>query len=696
MAVSLATGRSTTHRGHFAQLGGVGVIFNGHDANKILDLRTFNLRDLGFAAPGVPASAADQGAGNVNGTVSYRCRWADAKTGTVSLAGTALSHTTASQTVRVTYPGSAPSRATHWILERTTDGGATYYPVNTSSSSPYGTLIATTTYDDSVTDSTLRQGIAYHNNQGAPRRYRWCFTHGKVIFAGGGRIHQFQCTTTSADPNITSGSGFNSGMIGQDFQVDGDVDGVSYEVLSVGGATALVLTTNYGGITESLRTARISGPRDLVGFCEPDEGEAWGSQEVTGLSNEEAIGDDGEAVIGGIGMGAVGALIAKERRMYVWRYRKHPALRPLGDGEIVALQARRGLCSPNAVKEAEGFIYGVDVYGIWRMLPGGEPEPISTPIETDFRALNLEARDAWHIGYDALFRQLFFFVCEAGDTYPKLAYVWDLARGAWIGTLDFPNGVTASLELPDANGAMRCLIYTQANGSAKSYAWFLNIGTTLGAPPVSGLSGTATSGSSTNITNSGAALPTTGEGLGGVPVTLVRASGGSEETQTIVSNTATAMTTTAFTGTAPTAGDAYHIGALQASWKTPRLDCGAPDRKKKFKRLILKLAHDTAAVDLKVRAYHDGSATATNYDNTRSAEDGVSNAAGSPNATIDPGATNAQSGDVHRFVVDLPGHKWFNDIQLEFHSLSPGDAWKILDVALEYDLEERPAGRAKD
>lgn len=695
MSVSLTTGRSTQHRTHFAQLAGVGVMMNGHDANKVLDLRSFTLRDLGIAAPGAP-TAGDQGSGNVSGTVSYRVRWADAKTGTISLPGTALSYTTSAQKVRVTQPSSPPSRATHWIIERTTDGGATYYPVNVTSSAPYGTAIATTNYDyDDTADNILRQGIAFHQNQGQPRKYRWCFTCGQVIFAGGGRVHTFECSVTNGSDSITNGSGFVSGMVGEDLQLDGDTDGVSYEIEAYGSATALTLVDNYGGTTGSNKAARIAGRRDLVGYCEPGEPESWGSQETTGLSNEEQIGDDGEAVVGGCQITATEALIAKESRLFLWRWRSHPSLRPLGDGEIVALQARRGLCSPRAVKDAEGFIFGIDVYGIWRMAPGGEPESISAPIETDFRSLNFTARDNWMIGHDALFRQLFFFVCETGDTYPKLAYVWDLARNAWTGTLDFPNGITACVEVPDANGALRCLVYTEANGSAKSYAWFLNIGTSLGAPPVSGLTGTATGGGSTTITDAGAAFYTTGEGLGGIPVTLERAADGSLETQTIVSNTGTALTTTAFSGTAPTSGDTYHIGAIPASWKTARLDCGMPDRKKKFKRAVVKLANDADAVDLKVRAYFDGSGTAANHALTRAAEDGVAYTADEPDATLNPGATNAQSDGVQRFFVDL-AKKWANDIQLEFHSLAPGKAWKILDVALEYEPEDRPAGRAKD
>jgi len=362
------------------------------------------------------------------------------------------------------------------------------------------------------------------------------------------------------------------------------------------------------------------------------------------------------------------------------------------------MQARRGALGPRAISKFGSFIYGMDQYGVWRLSPGSDPVEIGNDIAASWKALDFSQRENFWINTDPITRQVHFWVCEAGDTYPTKAYVWDVPKTQWVDTLDSDYaGATCGTTLPDSNLALRAFHFTEAVGSAKSYAWFDGIGPTLGAPPTSTLTGTLTAGpSSTSLPDTTATFVTAGEGLDGVPVTLVRAADSSEETKVIVSNTATVLTTNAFTGTAPVAGDTYIVGPINTVWKTGRFDFGDNSRKKHVKGLWIKMKADTNAVDMHIRWYYDGRATAENYGVTRAEEDGVSFTASSPIATINPGATNTQSVSIVRYFVPSAGDGWCNDLQLEFYSKKSGAAWEILKIDIEVDDIDQSYGVAKD
>jgi len=81
--------------------------------------------------------------------------------------------------------------------------------------------------------------------------------------------------------------------------------------------------------------------------------------------------------------------------------------------------------------------------------------------------------------------------------------------------------------------------------------------------------GVATGGSTTTLENSGAAwLSSFGGILQDVDVTVVRADG--NETRRVTGNTATTLTVDS-PWTAPEAGDVYYLGAIRATWRTPRV-----------------------------------------------------------------------------------------------------------------------------
>ena len=66
----------------------------------------------------------------------------------------------------------------------------------------------------------------------------------------------------------------------------------------------------------------------------------------------------------------------------------------------------------------------------------------------------------------------------------------------------------------------------------------------------------------------------------------------------------------------------------------------------------------------------------------------MSYTSGSAPATINPGATNTQSDDIHRYWVPCPGDGWCNDVQFEFYSIASGTAWEIMSVDVDYDFDD--------
>lgn len=692
--ISLGTGFSTQHRMSWCQVLDTVIGCNGHDPVQALSIREMTLRAAGIAAPAAAPTSAESGAGNVNGSVRYRVRWRENKTGhgTMSLASPELSITPSSKQITVTAPGSPPARATHWVLERTNDGGDVFYPVNRTAALPDGTAIATTTFVDNLADDTINQRTALRNrNSAPPAAMCFCFSHMNRVLGSGRRLHRVEVGVTNGNTAMTcTDNTFKADMVGEDVTFEADVDGKSYRVAAYVGVGQLTLADAYAGTTGT-KYANIAGPGNLIRWSELREPEHWGSAEIGGLSNEWTLGEAGEPNMAGCSLGPQGVLWAKETQLYYHYYSNDPAPSPFGDARIVPVPVRRGAAGAMAMKFVAGKVYGMDALGVWCMAPGGDPVDISGPLKHDFKRNYLDpCSKNWHIGVDLLHRWLYFFVRVYDDagTYPRLAYIWDLDRERWIGTKTFPYDVPVSLDLHDKQYAPRLGYYSGVSGSAPSVLWADNIGKSLGAPATAApLNGTVTGGSATTLQCTGATWPTTGEKLKGVPVTKIAALNDAEETRIIEDNTATQLTVAAWTAYA-VLGDTFRIGAIEAKYRTGRYDCGYPDRKKKFRRMTVKLKYKTACVDLYVKVYFDGKSVAMG-DQGSFAEDGVNIVALKAPVALDATAWE------HRFMVPLH-NRVADDVQFEFYSSESGEPWDIIGpCVVEYDLDDSKIARKR-
>jgi hypothetical protein len=478
-------------------------------------------------------------------------------------------------------------------------------------------------------------------------------------------------------------------MVGRDLAAIADVDGKTYRIAAYVSATALTLAENYTGTTGA-KTVAISGRGDVLEWCEPNDVDSWGYYDAIGQTgNRLTIGDDGEACRGGCGLGDHGELIAKRTRLFIlqWMLDPDPVL---GDGRLVALPVRRGCVGPLALRFINGAAYGIDFRGIWRMVPGGAPEEIGQELANEWKrtqSINWLKQDNFHIGYDPANRQIWFFVCEGSDTYPKRAWVWDEDARVWVGSRTFNLGCTCTIELPDSHGIPRMVTYFEAQAGLKASALsscrMQGLGTSRGANATL-RNGTVTSGDGTTLGCTGAGWTT--NALVGAPVTLIRAAG-TEETQTVVSNTAALITNTEWTGAAPVVGDTFRLGEIPARYRTGKICCGDASRKKQFTEVWIAAKYKTAAVPFKVKARFDNNAASTTDFQTLS-EDGVSATAGVAGHTVDPTVFR------HRYRVPLH-EQWHTFMQLEFLSDLAGDPWEITGIKVLYRWDDAEKPRDK-
>ena len=689
--VSVASGRSTQHRESFAQVGDLVFYSNGHDALSVWNLRNNTSFAYGMARPAAPTAGSSPGAGNVAGVILYRVRWYDNTVQTYSLPSATLEQTVTNIQVLINQPGSAPSRATHWVLERTSNGGDVFYPVQTIA-------IATSTATDNLSDADLEEfeALVLDENQGQPEFIpKKIFSNQGILHGVGGRIHRDSATFTGGSGTVSGGSEFTQQMATeeQDLSVPTDADGLVYKVTGYTSASQIAITPTYSGSSET-KTAAIVGRRDRVWWSEDDNAEHGGEVRGGVLRNQAFLGDDGEPVVSGCGLGPAGVLYAKDTSLYFHRYTQKPNAPAAGDGAIVKLQSRRGVIGSEALRFQGGYVFGIDKYGIWRASPGGEPQEIAPELSKLWKdgSFNFSKGENWHIGWDPVRSWLLFFICLSGETYPTQAYIYDLKQGTWRGTLKFHLGVTCTAELPDSSGVLRMAFWGE-RADISSYNYLLNDNYCQGADPSTTVNAVASSSTSYTVTCSAATFKTSGAGCKGLQVRKVT-SAGAEETRIIFSNTADEIVIDAIWTDNPVEGDKIIVGGIETRYRSGRIFAGEPLKRKHFVGVWVTLAKLASSKSVYFRCYYEGRTTAANFAETKS-EDGVERTSGSAIATL----TMDGQATTRRFYIPLTGPGtgtdatlWATDIELELFSYEPdATPWEIMELELEYDVQAKIA-----
>ena len=699
MAVVRATalsGLTTGYQAFFAQVRNTVVTVNGIDTNRIYHLEKGGL-ELGMTVPAAPSVAAN-GTG-LTGAYRYRVKWHDRITGTMSLSSSETSITLTNQGARISQPASPPSRATHWIVERVTADGSKFFPVNINTTTPYGTVIATTTYDDSLIDRLLRQVTLIPNTQAKPPVMRNVFAHNNRVFGMGGIVYQGMVTTTNGSPTVTgTNTNFTSNLADMFFTVIGSTTGKIYRVLSVASTTQLTLTENIqSGDVVTSGQGLIFPYRNRLWWSEAGFPEHFGTQEAGGPSNEIGIGSRGEVLVAGESFGQNGVIVASDKTLYYLSYQDNPS--PiLGDGRIVPMPTKRHAAGPRSLAFIEGYMYGIDRFGIWRMAPNGRPEDISASLQYDFKSVQLSTCDCakWHIQYDAMKHWVKFYVTSSSAVnadFPDRCFIWDTDTEKFVMEREYPCGIATGCAIEDRRGNLRSGIWQQAPSSTSTIAaqfYCDDEGVGYGIPSTSTpLYGTVSSGTTSSFidtaSNNWGLIPD------GVPVVFYDASVGAYFTR-IINDSGAVFQQLNFEPVLPNAleaGDSYWIGPMLTKLRTGQLTAGDPTRKKKWIGVRIPVKYKTSAVPFNVRAYFDGSDVAAVDQVYTSTTDGVTVTISTADKVVDP--------TVNEFTYYVPLNGiWANSLTIEFYSFAAGKPWEVngpITVDFERDPSDMPAAK---
>ena len=256
-------------------------------------------------------------------------------------------------------------------------------------------------------------------------------------------------------------------------------------------------------------------------------------------------------------------------------------------------------CPHTAVATPIGIIFLAQC-GIFVYRPGGQPQEIGGAIRDTLDALDYSRRLLFCAIYDPCERAYIISVTPNGQTTNTESYAYFIDTGHWSKWVHGMGVIKPSAWMQGHNSTSNIKTYL---GDTNGYVY--ETSTTTGNDGVSSgtETGTATGGTPTTITDSGAAFRTTGDGLLGISAT-VQSGTSSYESQEISSNTATALTTSTWT-TTPASGNTYYVGAIEGILSLGRIDCDSAGNKR-FLRLSFEFQSQSHSVPLLLGYTIDG------------------------------------------------------------------------------------------
>lgn len=354
------------------------------------------------------------------------------------------------------------------------------------------------------------------------------------------------------------------------FQVSGDAE--TYTIMAVAEATrVLTLDRSYQGTTAGTANYTVSDDRDAHTLNGSEE-LLYNQWPVTNQPGGTDSSDDDEGVV---------ALWGKMKSALLG-WSKTQMVRLTGDSPVswdVHQVAETGAVSQRSIVEHKGALYWISPDANVYVWAGGEPVSISSP---DFNAA-----DTTPFGIDRTMNRINWkhahlidgYYCQRTKTirwsvplddsvHPNYDIVFDVAGKRW----GLDTGHTASMAgTSDVSGGRLCLL-----GDFAGNLWHAdhmdatNCDGAFGFEPVQSIASGATVRSISAKT--GTPFPTSGEGLAGVPATVVYAAGALEHTR-IASNTSSVLTLEQDV-TAPAEDDQVIVGCIPAWWKTGRPQFG--------------------------------------------------------------------------------------------------------------------------
>lgn len=695
MSVTLATiGLAGLYPPSMAQVGEKICILTGYDPAYMYYISGNQWSIMNWRILPGAAAINNAAAGLLIGTYRYRLRWKDSVAGTYSLWGPETSVTVNLKTSVITAPVPSGARgATHYIVERTTNGGAVFFPINVDPTTPNGTPIANN-FTDNLPDS---DSFSFRNTlgqtQGLAREfsYRMCIANNnRLFFAGAVKFLTAGCTATNGSVNVTGCTNITTAMVGCSVNF-GDTNGALYLIATYIDATSFTLNKVYAGTTGA-KNAYIQNAGNRAGWSEAGEPEYHGRTVVGGVENEVLIGDS-EQITAIVGLGSIGLLWVKASRIYLHSYALAPGF--ASGGKIVEMATRRGALGPRSARFIDGTVYGIDQFGIWAAMPGGLPQEIGQALRDDWdsQGLDFTRADWFWIAWRPDARKVLFWVVEQGHLYANKAFVLDVDKRAFVSVQKHGYEMVCGVEMPDIFGRTVAVSYNGdtagATGVALYYAWAHGIGLGDG---VQGVIGSVMTGVVTSLSGADPVIAGAGWNVNawaGAPMKLTRLSNESSDYFQIASNTATKLVLQASSAVAPVVGDTMRIGPVDWRVRTGRIDGGIPTRKKVWKQLIVRVRTKTSNIPIYFRAYADGQSVSgtVNSDNLAVSEDGITETNAGKSTKILSDSTSW-----FRYLIPLNGLV-STDIQLELFGADAGVPPEIMapmEVTYDYDDGKEP------
>ncbi len=356
----------------------------------------------------------------------------------------------------------------------------------------------------------------------------------------------------------------------------------------------------------SQQETKIARPGGELAWSEPDD---YSNFPLANVRFVELGGGDTESGCGVInGRG----LLFTTDKAWGLAFDTTPAL---GVGQIVELSHSLGCLSHRTIQDCNAMLLWLAEGGI-AISTGAAPQIISDEVADQFEDIIREptgrARLAFAMNWRAK-RRYICFVPVAGDTIGcSRAIVVDYKQvpgeppfrfSIYNFNMEFVSGSIEKHTVVSGNQVN--YIEFPVLGDSNGFLWTLGVGDADG-PSTGTVSGalTAVSTSPSLIEDSSAAFDTTGIGLRGMPLTVVRAADGAEQTITISRNTATQITSIDPWDGLPEVGDTYRIGQIDAYYRTGWIDTGADSALKKLEHVTSTFAVEDGGT-LNVGIYKD-------------------------------------------------------------------------------------------
>lgn len=557
---TVATGMVSNERIRWAKSNdGTIYLVNGIDRPQAWNGIAAATRNMGISSPSSAPTLALGAAGNLTGDYYYYTAFLNSVTGEYSgLSPLSAVITAAAKKVTVTRVSTTTdTQVDKWVIFRNTAGETTtFYKVTEVA---YGT----TTYDDNTSDVALGAAEVAEDHTEPDDSKPFIENFNGRMFLYGSRIESTgTIQKTSASASITgTGTNFRQSHVGQRIKIG--TEQVEYTILSVTDSTHLTLTTNYSGSSTSGNLFKIYPiRRSDIAWSSASSNEGFAIADSAGI-----YPNDGDIPTG---MKVIGTVLALFKRTKSYRFTFDGDPNPVtGNGQVSRALSSRGLVNNECCVVVADSAFCLDSLGVYQFDGATQEVSIDAAIRRYFHPddavdtsliVKRQYSSTWHAVYEPWTNTVWFFVTTGSDTLPKTAFIFHRENSIWT-THKFQQAITCSATEIDSNGILTAFV-----GDENGCMWSLS-GLRQSEGVFSGTrSGTATSGTSSTLTQTGASFYTANNGLTGVPVKIIAGTGAGQE-RIISSNTSTVLTVSVNWSVTPDATSQYIVGYIESTWR---------------------------------------------------------------------------------------------------------------------------------